>query len=286
VATGPSDSWDAIGDQASSTERVDEGPTQTGANEASAGDDDEESVMAPSEADEPPVHDQEPEADADASNGSGFGDILVPGDESKRSSDGPETGLEAPATKTPIIDADTAAPGEDEPSAAGGEPPGSDTTDPAPRASQAPDAPVEDNEGFLSVGDGPEGLGETSGDDWDERDPYERPVVASLCERIAEMGPVTRGMLAYYRERGPASPLDAHVAAGGDGDRPTAYGRNRELREAGLVAHAGRGRYGYALPSLLDEAHDGRLSEAALAAAVERVEETFRERADAPWPTA
>jgi hypothetical protein len=93
-------------------------------------------------------------------------------------------------------------------------------------------------------------------------------------------------MLAYYRSNGPASPLDAHVAAGGDGDRTRAYGRNRKLREAGLVAHAGRGRYGYALRSRIDEAHDGRLDPTVLEAAVERVEESFLDRPDAPWPTA
>jgi TolA-binding protein len=291
VATGPSDSWDAVEDEASSTgtlaeEQAGGSQSEESPDKAGASDDgDEEFVTAPSAPDRNPDHDPDPEPDAAASNGPGFDDILVPGDESKLSGDGPETGLEAPATQTPIIDADASTPGDDETSEAGGEPPGSDTPDHDPRASEAPDATVEDSEGFLPVDDGPETSGETSGDDWEEPEPYERPIVASLSERIAEMGPVTRGMLAYYRERGPASPLDAHVAAGGDGDRPTAYGRNRELREAGLVAHAGRGTYGYALPSLLDEAHDGRLSEEALAAAVERVEETFRERADAPWPT-
>jgi hypothetical protein len=295
VATGPSDSWDAIDDEASSTEAVAEGQaegSESGActSDASASVDGDEGVItAPSGADESPDHDSE-QPEADASNGSGSDDILVPGDESKLSGDGPETALEAPTTETPIIDADTAAPGDDGDddgtSVAGDEPPGSDTPDPTSRDSEAPDAPLDDTEGFLPVGDGAEASEDTSGDSWDDPALYERPIVRSLCERIAEMGPVTRGMLAYYRERGPASPLDAHVAAGGDGDRPTAYGRNRELREAGLVAHAGRGRYGYALPSLLDEAHDGRLSEEALAAAVERVEETFRERADAPWPTA
>ena len=93
-------------------------------------------------------------------------------------------------------------------------------------------------------------------------------------------------MLAYYRSEGPASPVDAQVAAGGDGDRTRAYGRNRELREAGLVAHAGRGRYGYALRSRIDEAHAGRLAPDALEAAVERVEATFVDRSDAPWPGA
>jgi hypothetical protein len=114
----------------------------------------------------------------------------------------------------------------------------------------------------------------------------EREVVGRLRERIEAMDAVTRGMLGYYRERGPASPLDAHVAAGGDGERTRAYGRNRQLREAGLIHHAGRGRYGYALPSLVDSAHDGRLDDEELSAVVAAIEESFLERPDAPWPTA
>ncbi len=113
---------------------------------------------------------------------------------------------------------------------------------------------------------------------------FERPVVGEIRETIDSLDPVARGMLAYYRAEGPASPVDAQVAAGGDGDRMRAYGRNRELREAGLVAHAGRGRYAYALRSRIDDAHDGRLDSAALATAVERVEAAFLDRSDAPWP--
>jgi hypothetical protein len=128
---------------------------------------------------------------------------------------------------------------------------------------------------------------ETAGNSSDSEEivPYERPVVASLRDQIQSMDPVTRGMLAYYRNEGIGSPLDAHVAAGGDGDRSAAYSCNRTLREAGLIAHAGRGRYGYALPSWLDDAHNGRLTQTALDTAVERVEQTFRERAEVPWPS-
>jgi len=113
---------------------------------------------------------------------------------------------------------------------------------------------------------------------------FERPVVSEVRETVESFDPVVRGMLAYYRAEGPASPVDAQVAAGGDGDRTRAYGRNSRLREAGLVAHAGRGRYAYALRTRIDEAHDGRLGPEALDAAVERVEAAFLDRSDAPWP--
>jgi hypothetical protein len=238
VATGPSDSWDAI-------------PSPDGTEDGAS--DHTQADPAPSAPDTT--------GDDDTPDG-----IIVPGDESTDAAeedDGHDAGSEDAGSSTEESTGDDwdtgweAGPTE-------GFVPASDS-DPEPAAT--------------------DDAGE-SADDWGDEEPYERPVVASLRERIAEMHPVTRGMLAFYRDREVASPLDAHVAAGGDGDRPTAYGRNRELREAGVIAHAGRGRYGYALPSLLDEAHDGRLSDEALAAAVERVEETFRERADAPWPNA
>jgi TolA-binding protein len=140
----------------------------------------------------------------------------------------------------------------------------------------------------VTGGGGPDERGR-SGDpaaSFAERDDpeFERPVVGEIRETIDSLDPVARGMLAYYRAEGPASPVDAQVAAGGDGDRTRAYGRNRELREAGLVAHAGRGTYAYALRSRIDDAHDGRLDPSALAAAVERVEAAFLDRSDAPWP--
>lgn len=60
-------------------------------------------------------------------------------------------------------------------------------------------------------------------------------------------------MLSYYREQGPASPLDAHFVAGGSGDRTHAYARNRTLRTAELIEHVGQGAYDYRLPELLEE---------------------------------
>jgi intein/homing endonuclease/TolA-binding protein len=109
-----------------------------------------------------------------------------------------------------------------------------------------------------------------------ESDPgFEREVVRDLKATIRGFDAVTRRMLAHYRGRGPDDPVEAHVAAGGDGDRTRAYSRNRTLRQADLVAHAGRGRYGYRLPARVQAAHDDRLDEAELADAVEAVERAF-----------
>ncbi|MFB6118566.1 helicase HerA domain-containing protein [Halosegnis sp.] len=99
----------------------------------------------------------------------------------------------------------------------------------------------------------------------------DRPIVAELREAITSLDDIARRMLAYYNERGPASPLDAHVAAGGTGDRTAAYRRNGQLRTRGLIAHAGRGEYRPKLRTRIREAHDDRLDEARLDAAVTRV---------------
>lgn len=101
------------------------------------------------------------------------------------------------------------------------------------------------------------------------------PVVAHLRSTIEQLEPVTRKMLAHYHEYGPASPLDAHVVAGGDGDRTAAYRRNGVLREAALVAHVGRGHYATRLREIVVEAHGERLDEEGLRRAVGAVEEAL-----------
>ena len=68
-----------------------------------------------------------------------------------------------------------------------------------------------------------------------------------------DLDAVTRGMLRYYRDHGPGTPMDALFSAGGSEDRTAAYARNRRLRVRGLVEHVGRGRYDYRLPDLLRE---------------------------------
>jgi hypothetical protein len=103
-------------------------------------------------------------------------------------------------------------------------------------------------------------------------DAAERPIVRRIREVLSELDPQSRRMLAHYRDQGPCSPVDAHVAAGGEGDRTVAYSHNSELREAGLISHGGRGRYDYALPDLVEAAHDGRLSDEEAARIVAAIE--------------
>ncbi|MFB6200571.1 MAG: helicase HerA domain-containing protein [Halorhabdus sp.] len=84
--------------------------------------------------------------------------------------------------------------------------------------------------------------------------------VGQLRAEIRSLAPKTRRMLAYYRDQGPASPLDAHFVAGGSGDRTSAYARNRTLRTAGLIEHVGRGTYEYRVPELIAQRAPADLS--------------------------
>jgi hypothetical protein len=97
-------------------------------------------------------------------------------------------------------------------------------------------------------------------------------VVRELKADIAGMPTKTRKMLSFYREKGPATPLNAHFAAGGDGDRTQAYAHNRTLRTTGVIEHVGRGRYDYRLRDLLQEEIEGRLDDDTLDAYVETIE--------------
>jgi hypothetical protein len=100
----------------------------------------------------------------------------------------------------------------------------------------------------------------------------EGEVVEAFVEGIDALDAVTRAMLAHYREVGDATPLDAHVAAGGSGERQYAYARNRTLRKAGVIEHDGAGRYRYALPDLVREAFDGNAAAATVTDAVDAIE--------------
>jgi TolA-binding protein len=81
--------------------------------------------------------------------------------------------------------------------------------------------------------------------------------VRELKADIGQFETKTRKMLEFYAELGPGTPLNAHFAAGGDGDRTRAYAHNRRLRTRGLVEHVGRGRYDYCLRDYLSETLDG-----------------------------
>ena len=97
-------------------------------------------------------------------------------------------------------------------------------------------------------------------------------VVASLRDDIESLPDKTRRMLAYYRDHGPGTPLNAHFSAGGSDDRTAAYARNRTLRLRGLVEHVGRGKYDYRLAALLSEESDDRLDEETAEAYAARIE--------------
>jgi len=77
-----------------------------------------------------------------------------------------------------------------------------------------------------------------------------------LTDDLRDLDAQTRGMLRYYRDHGPGTPMDALFAAGGSDDRTAAYARNRRLRVRGLVEHVGRGRYDYRLTELLEDRTD------------------------------
>ncbi|MFB6159586.1 MAG: ATP-binding protein [Haloferacaceae archaeon] len=106
-------------------------------------------------------------------------------------------------------------------------------------------------------------------------------LVAEVAGRVEELDPTTTGMLRHFRAEGPAAPVDAHVAAGGNADRELAYSRLRSLRHADLVEHTGRGRYDYAVPALVRAEYDDKLHDDDLVDVVRAVEETF---VDDPTP--
>ena len=105
--------------------------------------------------------------------------------------------------------------------------------------------------------------------------PEDEPlVVRELKAQIGGLETQTRRMLAFYREEGPASPQNAHFAAGGDGDRTQAYARNRTLRTRGFIGHVGRGRYDYRLRDHLTSELGDHVDETVVDAYAADIEET------------
>jgi len=86
-----------------------------------------------------------------------------------------------------------------------------------------------------------------------EEEALKPDVVRDIVADIRELEDKTGRMLAYYKEHGPGTPLNAHFSAGGSGDRTAAYARNRTLRLRGLIEHVGRGNYDYRLTALVRE---------------------------------
>ncbi len=111
-------------------------------------------------------------------------------------------------------------------------------------------------------------------------------LVADLADRVASLDEPPTAMLRHVRSEGPVTPVEAHVAAGGNADRELAYGRIRRLRRAGLVDHVGKGKYAYALPALVREEYDDRLHENDLADVLRSVEAAFVEDPVHGWTLA
>ncbi|WP_416839495.1 helicase HerA domain-containing protein [Haloferax sp. DFSO52] len=107
-----------------------------------------------------------------------------------------------------------------------------------------------------------------------------RDVVDRMTAIVNALGEVHHGMLAHYREYGISDPLSAHVAAGETGDQHLAYGRNRSLRRAGFIRHAGRGKYEYALPDLVSEEYADLLDADELRETVSAIERSFVDEDD------
>ncbi|WP_435125977.1 helicase HerA domain-containing protein [Halobaculum sp. D14] len=97
-------------------------------------------------------------------------------------------------------------------------------------------------------------------------------VVEGFVRAVESMEDVTQNMLAHYRRAGRATPTEAHLAAGGSGDRRYAYSRNKTLRRAGVVEHRSCGEYGYALPSLVRLVYGDNADEQELVEVVAEIE--------------
>ncbi|WP_394351166.1 ATP-binding protein, partial [Halorubrum sp. CBA1125] len=109
-------------------------------------------------------------------------------------------------------------------------------------------------------------------------------VIEELRSRVESLSDLSRGMLRHYRREGVSDPVAAHIDAGGDGDAGHAYSRHRPIRRAGLIRHAGRGHYAYAIPDLIREAYADRLDEESVSEIVRAVETAFVPSAERSYP--
>ena len=109
-------------------------------------------------------------------------------------------------------------------------------------------------------------------------------VIEELRSRIEALPELSQGMLRHYRREGVSDPIAAHIDAGGDGDSGHAYSRHRPVRRAGLIRHAGRGHYAYAVPDLIREAYADRLDEESVREIVRAVETVFVPPAERSYP--
>ncbi|MGZ0747130.1 helicase HerA domain-containing protein [Haloparvum sp. AD34] len=168
----------------------------------------------------------------------------------------------------------------------------------------AADSVADDDAGGEAAPDGPDADSVAVDSDRDDVDPVTRAdvaeealrfdaemelgtraaVIEELRERVAELPEMSTAMLRHYRRQGASEPIAAHIDAGGDGDAEHAYARHRLIRKSGLIRHADRGQYKYAIPALIREAYADRLGEPEVAQMVAEVEEAFVPPGELDYP--
>ncbi|WP_058996556.1 helicase HerA domain-containing protein [Haloarcula sp. CBA1127] len=250
---------------------------------------------ADSEADaDDPRDEQPPEPDetADATSGGGFGDAFsafaedgaaMNGGSASGSADanGSSPDVE-PESDASSVDAEPASNGHAENGAVatnGASPDNSAAAVPANGQAETDTAETDDEDLRAAIAEAVEaeqsdGATEAAEDEMSS-DADGPAVYADLRADIEELDRKTCRMLAYYREQGPGTPLNAHFSAGGSGDRTAAYARNRELRLRGLVEHVGRGKYDTRLAALVQEESNRRLDDDEVESVVSRLESAF-----------
>ncbi|GGM28227.1 helicase HerA domain-containing protein [Haloarcula argentinensis] len=241
-----------------------------------------------------PRNEQPPEPDetADATSGGGFGDAFsafaedgaaMNGGSASGSADanGSSPDIE-PESDISSADAEPASNGHAENGAVatnGASPDNSAAAVPANGQAETDTAAADDEDLRAAIAEAVEaeqsdGATEAAEDETSS-DADSPAVYADLRADIEELDRKTCRMLAYYREQGPGTPLNAHFSAGGSGDRTGAYARNRELRLRGLVEHVGRGKYDTRLAALVQEESDRRLDDDEAESVVSRLESAF-----------
>ncbi|WP_277541403.1 helicase HerA domain-containing protein [Haloarcula laminariae] len=203
------------------------------------------------------------DTEPDTTSGGGFGDAFSAFADDGVAMNGGSEGANGPAA--------SAGEGPDDATTNGATPSGESTQGSSDAALEAALAAVAEDDSAADT----EADGESNESDAD------RPAVVRDIEGdIADLEDKTRRMLAYYREHGPGTPLNAHFSAGGSGDRTAAYARNRTLRLRGLVEHVGRGKYDYRLAALVREEHDGDIDDATAANYAAQIERAVLQPAD------
>jgi hypothetical protein len=244
-----------------------------------------------------------PDETADATSGGGFGDAFSAFAEDGAAmnggsaSDGAETNgsnaddgaatngstSDDSATNTSSADAETASNGHADSAAAATNGASADSgavAVPANGHTESDSATEADDEdlraAIAEAVEAEESSGATGSATDESTSDFDGPAVYDdLRADIEELDRKTCRMLAYYREQGPGTPLNAHFSAGGSGDRTAAYARNRELRLRELVEHVGRGKYDARLAALVRAESDRRLDEDEVQSVVSRLESAF-----------